>query len=104
MSKMTYKELVASDKKRIIGAELLQAATQVRDGTFATIRRFDVADVAKVRTGVDLSQAKFAALIGVSIRTLQGWEQGQRRPSGAARTLLDIALRHPDIIRDYVAG
>jgi len=104
VSKMTYKELVARDKKRNIGAELLEAATQVRDGKFAKSHRFNVSDVAKVRTGVGLSQAKFAALIGVSVRTLQGWEQGQRRPSGAARTLLDIAIRHPDIIREYVAG
>jgi putative transcriptional regulator len=92
MSKLTYKQLVARDKKRNIGAELLVAAAQVRDGKFAKIHRFDVSD------------AKFAALIGVSVRTLQGWEQGQRAPSGAARTLLDIAIKHPNIIREYVAG
>jgi len=104
MSKMTYKELVARDKKRNIGAELLEAANQVRDGKFAKIHRFDISDVAKVRNGVGLSQAKFAALIGVSVRTLQGWEQGQRKPSGAARTLLEIAIRHPNIIREYLVG
>ena len=104
MSKITYKELVARDKKRNIGAELLEAAAQVKSGKFAKVHRFDVSDVAKVRTRVGLSQAKFAALIGVSVRTLQGWEQGQRAPSGAARTLLNIAIRHPDIIREYVAG
>jgi putative transcriptional regulator len=104
MSKLSYKKLVARDKKRNISAELLEAATQVKNGKFAKIHRFDVSDVVKVRTEVGLSQAKFAALIGVSVRTLQGWEQGQRAPSGAARTLLNIAIKHPDIIREYVAG
>ena len=42
-----------------------------------------------------LSQSQFAALLGVSVRTLQGWEQGRKQPSGAARTLLTIARTNP---------
>ena len=42
-----------------------------------------------------LSQLKFATLLGVSVRTLQEWEQGRRAPSGAARTLLLIAAKNP---------
>jgi putative transcriptional regulator len=42
-----------------------------------------------------LSQSEFAALLGVSVRTLQGWEQGRKQPSGAARTLLAIASTNP---------
>ncbi len=56
---------------------------------------------ARVRTG--LSQAQFAALPGVSIRTLQDWEHGRREPSGAARTLLRIATKHPRIVREAAA-
>jgi len=41
-----------------------------------------------------LSQAQFAALLGVSVRTLQEWEQGRREPTGAARTLLRVAVAH----------
>nr|WP_305089033.1 helix-turn-helix domain-containing protein [Massilia sp. YIM B04103] len=48
---------------------------------------------ARKKTG--LSQSQFATLLGVSLRTLQGWEQGRKQPSGAARTLLAIAHTNP---------
>ena len=48
---------------------------------------------ARVRTG--LSQSKFAMRLGVSVHTLQGWEQRRKQPSGAARTLLTIARTNP---------
>jgi putative transcriptional regulator len=50
-----------------------------------------------------LSQAQFAALLGVSVRTLQEWEQGRREPSGAGKTLLRLAEKHPDILRELAA-
>ena len=53
---------------------------------------------ARQRSG--LSQARFAALLGVSVRTLQEWEQGRRQPSGAARTLLKVAERYPEVLRE----
>ena len=54
-----------------------------------------VPSVATVREGTGLSQPRFAELLGVSVRTLQEWEQGRRAPSGAARTLLLIAAKSP---------
>jgi putative transcriptional regulator len=48
---------------------------------------------------VGLSQTAFAELLGVSVRTLQEWEQGRRQPSGAAKTLLRIAMQSPEAIR-----
>ena len=57
-------------------------------------------DVGKVREKTGLSQARFAELLGVSVRTLQEWEQGRRAPSGAARTLLLIADRNPGALLD----
>jgi len=48
---------------------------------------------------VGMSQSEFARLLGVSIRTLQDWEQGRREPSGAARMLLRIAVQSPDVVR-----
>lgn len=51
---------------------------------------------ARIKTG--LSQSQFAALLGVAVRTLQGWEQGRKQPSGAARTLLAIATTNPEAL------
>ncbi|MFP5238881.1 MAG: helix-turn-helix domain-containing protein [Acidobacteriota bacterium] len=55
---------------------------------------------ARARTG--LSQSQFAALLGISVRTLHDWEQGRREPSGPAKTLLKIVSRHPEVLRDMV--
>ena len=58
------------------------------------------ADIAALRRFVGLSQPKFAQAIGISVHTLRNWEQGRRRPEGAAIALLRIAARHPRIIRE----
>lgn len=50
------------------------------------------------------SQSDFAALLGLSIDTLQDWEQGRRRPSGPARALLVIASKHPKLVKEALAG
>ena len=52
------------------------------------------------RAHVGLSQREFAELLGVSPRTLQDWEQGRREPTGAARTLLRVAVKHPEVLRE----
>ena len=56
---------------------------------------------ARLRSG--LTQAQFAALLGVSKRTLEQWEQGRRQPSGAAKTLLRVAALHPEVLRHIAA-
>ena len=67
-------------------------------------RRFEieVPDVKRIREQYELSQSEFAALLGVSIKTLQNWEQGRRTPHGAARVLLHVAEKHPDAVWDVV--
>jgi putative transcriptional regulator len=55
--------------------------------------------IAAIRSRTGLSQARFAELLGVSVRTLQEWEQDRRAPSGAARTLLLIAAINPRALR-----
>ena len=106
MARVTAKELVARDAKRNIAAEIRRGMNEVRGGITAAhrVHHFDVSEVMRARTSVGLSQQKFADVLGVSIRTLQEWEQGRRKPSGAARTLLMIAARHPEVLRDALAA
>ena len=59
--------------------------------------------VAQVRLKSGLSQAQFAAALGVSKRTLEQWEQGRREPRGAARQLLKIAERYPGVLIEVAA-
>lgn len=55
-------------------------------------------DVPRLRASFGLSQAKFAALIGISVATLQNWEQGRRVPDGPAKVLLRLAATHPEAL------
>ncbi|MBI2839954.1 MAG: type II toxin-antitoxin system MqsA family antitoxin [Acidobacteria bacterium] len=57
-------------------------------------------DISALRRFVGLSQAQFAQAMGISVHTLRNWEQGRRKPDGAAVGLLRIAARHPRIIRE----
>jgi len=58
--------------------------------------------VRQIRANYRLSQGQFAALLGISVATLQNWEQGRRLPKGAARILLQVAAKHPDTVWDVV--
>ena len=59
-------------------------------------------DVKHIRERYQLSQSEFATLLGISVRTLQNWEQGRRTPRGAARILLQVADKHPEAVWDVV--
>ncbi len=62
----------------------------------------DTPDVKQIRERYQLSQTEFATLLGISIKTLQNWEQGRRKPRGAARVLLQVAAKYPDVVWDVV--
>ena len=79
--------------RRNIGAEILQGLREIKRGEHGRV--VNVPAIAAIREKTGLSQARFAQLLGVSVRTLQDWEQGRRAPSGAARTLLIVADRNP---------
>lgn len=83
-------------KHRDIGAEILQGLREIKRGEYGRV--INVPDITRVREKTGLSQARFAQLLGVSVRTLQDWEQGRRAPSGAARTLLMVAARNPQAL------
>lgn len=82
--------------------DLLQSVREFKAGKFARVTQIEPTMASKVRQSVGVTQAKFAALLGVSVRTLQEWEQGRREPTGAAKTLLAIALRTPEALRAVV--
>ncbi len=84
--------------RRDIGAEILSGIRQLKRGK--TGRVTVVPPIARIREAMALSQAQFAKLLGVSVRTLQEWEQGRRAPSGAARTLILVASRNPKALLD----
>ena len=92
--KPTSSELAALESTRDIGAEILQSIKDMKAGKGKVV--LSAATEAREATG--LSQSQFASLLGVSVRTLQGWEQGRKQPSGAARTLLAIAKANPKAI------
>lgn len=103
MAKMTEAELVAWEKSRDLNAELLEAVEDIQGGRVVRHAVEPRSPVARARVNAGLSQAEFAHLLGVSKRTLEQWEQGRREPSGAAKTLIKVAERHPEILRELAA-
>jgi putative transcriptional regulator len=87
-------EIAAFEAKRDIGEEVLQSIRDLKAGK----GRIVLSPAIEARSKTGLSQSQFAALLGVSVRTLQGWEQGRKQPSGAARTLLAIARSNPKAV------
>lgn len=92
--KLSPAEVDAFEAKRDIGAEILQSIKDMKAGKGKVV----VPAAVEAREATGLSQSQFASLLGVSVRTLQGWEQGRKQPSGAARTLLAIARTNPKAV------
>jgi putative transcriptional regulator len=97
------RELRARDAKRDLGKELLQSVREMKAGHRGRVHKVKIPPIVEARLKSELSQAQFARLLGVSVRTLQDWEQGRREPSGAAKTLILIAARRPEVLRSLAA-
>jgi putative transcriptional regulator len=82
--------------------ESIQQAGQIKQGRLKPGRVFEYSplDIKMIRKKLHKSQQEFALMIGVSVATLQNWEQGRRRPQGPARALLKIASEHPDTVAE----
>ena len=92
MKKDTFAKLAAS----------VREAGEIKAGHRQPSRTYEIRppQIRMVRERLDASQDEFAAMIGVSTRTLQNWEQGRRQPEGPAKALLTIASRNPMAVLD----
>lgn len=104
MAKMTAKALAAWEANRDIGAEILKGVKDMKAGRIARTHQVQVSPIIAARNRTGLSQANFAKALGVSTRTLQDWEQGRRQPSGAARSLLAIAVARPEVVKEVLTA
>lgn len=94
MKKELFEELLESVKQ---GGAILRG--EIRSNrTF----KFGQPDVRSIRDHYGLSQPKFADMLGISVSTLRNWEQGRRKPEGAARILLLVAAKYPETVLEVV--
>lgn len=84
----------------------VRQAGQIKRGRAKASRvvEFDPADVKAIRARIKKSQSEFAAMIGVSVSTLQNWEQGRRVPEGPARALLKVVAEKPEAVAQVLGG
>jgi len=96
MKKDLFEDLVKSIKE----------AGAIHRGEITASRRFvfQPDDVRQIREKLQASQSEFARMIGVSVATLQNWEQGRRQPVGPARALLVVASKAPQVVAKALAG
>lgn len=96
MKKERFEELVSNVKEAV--------AIHKGEKRPKKIYRYDPLDVRAIRATFGFSQAKFAAMLGISSRTLEGWEQGRRQPTGPARRLLEVAASFPAGVYQAIFG
>jgi putative transcriptional regulator len=87
---------------RNIGSEILDGIKEIKvfkDGKTDLVKQVlsEPSHPKEIRARLNLSQSAFASLMGVSVRTVQDWEQDRRYPSGPAKSLLRIAEQHPEV-------
>ena len=100
---MTEKELEAFEATRDIEAEILQGIDDMLANNAAKRTVITETDVALARRKAQLTQEQFAKLLDVSKRTLESWEQGVRRPSGAATSLIRLFIVDPTFVKESLA-
>ena len=101
--KLTGKALEKFEAERDVWQEVLDGVREIKAGGGKRTKVEAKSHIVRVRLKSGLSQAQFAAALGVSKRTLEQWEQGRRKPSGAAKQLLKIADRHREVLIEVAA-
>ncbi|HAL16477.1 MAG TPA: transcriptional regulator [Anaerolineaceae bacterium] len=92
MKEELFAELAASVKE---GGQILRGEKEA-----ARTFPYDRLDIKRIREKYNLTQEQFAAMLGISVRTLRNWEQGRRVPEGPAMVLLRVADLHPQAVLD----
>ena len=100
MTRLTAKEIEAFEATRDIEAEILQGIDDMLTNNAAKRTVITETDVALARRKSDLTQEQFANILGTSKRTLESWEQGTRRPSKAAQSLIKLFIIDPKFVRE----
>ena len=103
MRKMTERQLKKWEQSRNVGEEILQGIRDIKAGRVGRRYTTESYPIVRAREKSGLSQSEFAQLLGVSIRTIQDWEQGRREPNAAAKTLIKVAELHPSVLRKIAA-
>jgi putative transcriptional regulator len=101
--KLTGRALARFEARRDVWQEVLDGVREIKDGRGKRSKVEARSAILRTRLKSGLTQVQFAALLGVSKRTLEQWEQGRREPSGAAKTLIRVAELHPEILREVAA-
>jgi len=101
--KLTGEALAKFEAERDVWKEVLEGVKEIKAGGGKRSKVRPTLPVVDLRLKSGLSQVQFAAALGVSKRTLEQWEQGRREPSGAAKQLLKIAERHPEVLIEVAA-
>ena len=101
--KLSARALAKLEANRDIWQEVLDGVSAIKAGRGKRTTLEPRSPIGRARLKSGLTQAQFAALLGVSQRTLEQWEQGRRVPSGAAKTLIRVAELHPEVLREIAA-
>ena len=99
--KLSDRELEEFENNRDIWQETLNGIRQIKKGQYGRKFTFEMSPIVETRNKIGFSQSDFAKLLGVSKRTLQDWEQGRRKPSGPARSLLILAEKRPEVLQEF---
>ncbi|MCX5874645.1 MAG: NadS family protein [Deltaproteobacteria bacterium] len=97
MRKELFDELVESVKE---GMAILRG--EMEPSRVFVVNKKEKPDVKSIRSKLEVSQSEFATMLGISVRTLENWEQGHRTPKGPARVLLKVAEAHPEVVWEVV--
>ena len=101
--KLKGRALSKFEAGRDVWQEVLDGVREIKSGGGKRSVVEPRSPIVRARLKAGLTQEQFAALLGVSKRTLEQWEQGRRKPSQAAKTLIKVAELYPEVLRKIAA-